>query len=99
MMKKNNSQLERAEEIQHKDLDGDGEAGEPASHRHKVLLKKGATSMAKKNPFVPPAAGKATTPPFLKTGSSAMPAKPKKGKSSKMCAPCMKSNASSCSHM
>ena len=62
--------------------------------------------MAKsKNPFVPATAGKASTPPpFIKTGSSAKPAvKPPKstGKSAskKMCAPCMKSNASSCSHM
>ena len=99
--------IEQKEERLHKDLNGDGEKGESASHRRKVLKKE--PTMAKKNPFVPQTAGKPSVPPFMKTGSAAMP-KPAKGapkppkstgksSSKKMCAPCMKSNASSCSHM
>ena len=36
-MAKMNAKLEKKEEKVHKDLDGDGEKGEPAAHKAKVL--------------------------------------------------------------
>jgi hypothetical protein len=43
-----NMKTEKKEEKVKKDLDGDGEKGEPASHRAKVLGKKGGLKKTKK---------------------------------------------------
>ena len=40
--------LENKEERLHKDLDGDGEKGESAAHKKKVLGKKGCAKMSPK---------------------------------------------------
>lgn len=51
-MKPNSPQLEKREERDHKDLDGDGEKGEPFAHQKKVLGVKKATALdAPKKPI------------------------------------------------
>jgi hypothetical protein len=46
---KSNKALEKREEIMHKDLDHDGEKGEPLAHRIKVLGKKAAMASEAKD--------------------------------------------------
>jgi hypothetical protein len=80
---KHNPTIEKAEEIEHKDLDDDGEKGESAAHRRKVLGKASSSSAKGKKkggttPPFPPAKGKGK--PFPPAAASS--AKPAKGKPS-----------------
>lgn len=82
--KKKNPALEKKEEKLGKDLDGDGEKGESATHRKKVLG--GGTPPAfKQGGKMVPMNGKKS--------------KPSPGTGDKACPACMKAGSSSCSHM
>lgn len=52
--KQDSPALAKREEAAKKDLDGDGEKGEPKAHQVKVLGKAGAARGKKASPFPPP---------------------------------------------
>jgi len=86
MATKKMDRLEKAEEKKKMDLDGDGEKGEAAAHRARVLGKKDGKAAA--------FGGKQAAPFGKKAGRDG------RGKSDgKMCAACKKAGKSSCSHM
>lgn len=58
MAKKSNPALEKKEEKLHKDLDHDGEKGESAAHKAKVLGKSAPKAGAKNMPAKPMKGGK-----------------------------------------
>lgn len=57
MARKSNPALEKREEQQHKDLDGDGEKGESRAHRAKVFGKGSAGGSKPPLPFAAPKKG------------------------------------------
>lgn len=61
--KKDSPALARKEERLHKDLDHDGEKGEPFKHVEKVLGKKAATKVAAKTSAKAPSRAKAAKKP------------------------------------
>lgn len=97
MAKKSNPFLEKMEEKKGKDLDGDGERGEPEAHQKKVLGKSKPFSSQNKT------VRKKKTPPLMKNKKMTLPnakkSRPSPGTGMKVCPKCKGKGLVSCSHM